>query len=176
MHEDRKIIYQPNLYLDLNLIKKIVFETQYSVNTRLDASHHRLVKDHEYLREVQDRFPYLSDIYNIYTLPALKNIPLHVDAKRNAAFNIPIDNTEQSETFFYEYMETPILEYDSKNVYNLIKSKVKEIYRFTLLTPTIINNSIPHMVVNHSVRPRIILSWSLKKEYKFDDGVEYFYE
>jgi hypothetical protein len=128
------------------------------------------------LQEIENKVPCLSYIYNIYTLPALKNIPLHVDAKRNAAFNIPIDNTEQSETIFYDYIESPNLQYDARNVYNLIKSKVKEIYRFSLLKPTIINNSIPHMVVNHSIKPRIILSWSLRKEYQFQDCLKYFYE
>jgi hypothetical protein len=107
-------------------------------------------------------------------LPPWRSIPLHVDANRGAAFNIPIDNTINSSTIFYEFVEDPIFEYDSKNIFNLVRSKVNEIFRFTLLEPTLINNSVPHMVVNNSNKARVILSWSIKKEYTFEQAKELF--
>lgn len=162
-------IFIPNITFDLEEIKKIVLESQFSSNKNLDAEHHRMVSNHPYLQQIKSQYYFLSDTYNIYTLPGNNIIPLHVDAQRSAAFNIPIKNTEASKTIFYEYLEEPILEYDPKNVFNRIKSRVKEIYRFTLLKPTLINNSIPHMVINNSSEPRIILSWSVKREFKFEN-------
>jgi hypothetical protein len=166
---ENNLIYFPKIDLDIEKIKEIVFEYQFFSNKSLDASHHRTVSDHPYLQEIQSRYSFLSGTYNIYTLPGHRNIPLHVDSRRSAAFNIPIKNTENSETIFYEYNEIPNLEYDSKNIFHRIKSEVKEIFRFTLTEPTLINNSVPHMVVNNSPEPRIILSWSIIKELQFKD-------
>ena len=169
MNKKTNLIYQPKLDLNLEEIKEIVFLNQFSSDKNLNASHHRSVSDHPCLQKIQSKYPFLSSIYNIYTLPGNRKIPLHVDAQRSAALNIPIENTEDSVTIFYEHVQDPILEYDSKNVYNLIKSEVTELFRFTLLEPTLINNSIPHMVINNSSKPRIILSWSVNKEFKFED-------
>jgi hypothetical protein len=163
------IIRDTKIDLNIKKIKEIVFESQFLSDKNLDASHHRIVANYDYLREIQSQYPFLSDTYNIYTLPGNNNIPLHIDAQRSAAFNIPIKNTEESETIFYRYIDQPNLEYDAKNIFFRIKSEVEEIFKFTLITPTLINNSIPHMVVNKSSEPRIILSWSVKKEFKFED-------
>jgi hypothetical protein len=160
-------IFETDIDINLEKIKKIVFETQFSLDKNLSAGHHRIVSNHPYLKELQSQYPFLSDIYNIYTLPGKRNIPLHVDSQRSAALNIPINNTQDSHTIFYEYDEDPVLEYDSKNIFNLIRSRVKEVFRFTLLKPTLINNSVPHMVVNNSLEPRVILSWSINKEFNF---------
>jgi hypothetical protein len=167
--DSNSFIYVPKIDLEIEKIKKIVFESQFNVDSKLSAAHHRNVANHPYLQEIKSRYNFLSDTYNIYTLPGKKIIPLHVDAHRSAAFNIPIKNTKESKTIFYEYIEEPILEYDPKNIFNRIRSNVKEIFKFTLLEPTLINNSIPHMVVNDSSEPRIILSWSIQKELKFED-------
>jgi hypothetical protein len=161
-------IFKPNINLNLENIKNIVSQFQFSINKNLDAEHHRKVSNNPYLQEVQSKYPFLSDTYNIYTLPGKRIIPLHVDARRSAAFNIPISNTEESETIFYEYIDNSILEYDAKNIFNLVKSTVTEVFRFTLLEPTLINNSIPHMVINNSFEPRVILSWSICEEYNFN--------
>lgn len=168
------LIFKPNIQLNLKEIKKIIFESQFSSDKNLDAEHHRIVSNHPYLQEIKSKYSFLSDTYNIYTLPGKRTIPLHVDAQRSAAFNIPIINTEESQTIFYEYVDYPILEYDPNNIFNRIKSKVLEIFRFTLLEPTLINNSVPHMVVNNSVNPRVILSWSICKEYNFDYARDHF--
>lgn len=166
--ESTDCIFEPDIDLDLDKIKNVVFESQFSSDKTLDAEHHRIVSNYPYLKEIQTQYPFLSNTYNIYTLPGMRMIPLHVDAQRSAAFNIPIKNTKDSETIFYKYTEDPILEYDSKNIFNRIKSDVKEVFRFTLLKPTLIKNSIPHMVINNSIEPRIILSWSVNKEYTFE--------
>jgi hypothetical protein len=163
------LIYYPLINLNLEAVKQIVLENQFNKDQNLNADHHRSVSNIPYLKEIYDCYPFLSEIYNVYTLPGKKCIPLHVDANRSAAFNIPIMNTENSQTIFCEYKETPALEYDPKNIFNLIKSEVREVFRFTLIVPTIINNSVPHMVINNSDKPRVILSWSIKKEYSFED-------
>lgn len=169
MFEETNLIYFPKIDLDIEKIKKIVFESQFLSDKNLDASHHRTVDSQPYLKEIQSRCLFLSNIYNIYTLPGHRTIPLHIDAQRSAAFNIPIENTENSETIFYEHTENLNLEYDSKNIFYRIKSEVREVFKFTLTKPTLINNSIPHMVINHSPYPRVILSWSINKEFKFTD-------
>lgn len=162
------IIYEPEINLDLKKIREIVFESQFIFDETANASHHRNVSNYQYLQEIKSQYNFLSDTYNIYTLPGKTNIPLHVDALRSAALNIPIKNTEDSETIFYKYSQEAVLEYDSKNIFFRIKSDVDEIYRFTLTKPTLINNSIPHMVVNNSSSSRVILSWSINKEFKFE--------
>lgn len=168
MIDSGNIIFYPKFRFDLDQIKKIVMEEQYNTKN-LDSSHHRLVESHPYLQELKNQFDFLSPLYNIYTLPGKKIISLHVDAQRKAALNFPIDNTEHSHTIFYEYQEDPVFVYDAENVYNLIKSQVKEIYRFSLTTPTLINNSIPHCVINYSDKDRVILSWSIDNRYTFND-------
>ena len=112
-----KFLFFPKINLDIDQLRDIVFLTQFCSDESADASHHRTVKNYAYLQSIQDQYPFLSDIYNIYTLPPKKNIPLHVDARRNVAFNIPIKNTEKSKTIFYEYVEEPVFQYDNKNIF-----------------------------------------------------------
>jgi hypothetical protein len=171
-------IYQPSIKLDYNYLKSLALvPTNVAVsNNNSKIEHHRLVENDQYMTAIRNNFPFLSSRYNVYKTSEMRPIPLHIDSERNAAFNIPILNTEKSSTIFYEELEEPKLEYVPDRVYNLIKSKVNEVFRFTLLTPTVINNSVPHMVVNRSVEPRIIISWSISKEYSFLEAVELFKE
>lgn len=170
---DNNFIYEPNLDLDLNEIRKIVRTVQFNKIPEM-AGHHRLVKNDPYLSSIKDRFPFLSPIFNVYTTQAKGQIPLHVDAKRNCAFNIPIANTEHSDTIFYEYVGDPLLQYNEKNVFYFINSPVNELYRFTLMRPTLINNSVPHKVLNNANAPRVILSWSVDDRYSFSEATELF--
>ena len=128
MNKKTNLIYQPKLDLNLEEIKEIVFLNQFSSDKNLNASHHRLVSDHPCLQKIQSKYPFLSSIYNIYTLPGNRKIPLHVDAQRSAALNIPIENTEDSVTIFYEHVKDPILEYDSKKLHTTSTRRLFEFF------------------------------------------------
>ena len=166
-----KFIFLPGISLDLNYIKKLVFK---NIDKRVDGlkRHQRLVADDEYLSSIKEKFPFLSSLYNIYNTKEI--IPLHIDSARACAFNIPIDNTQDSDTIFYSSLEDISLEYDENNSLHKVNSNVKEIFKFTLTEPTLIDNSIPHMVINRSSKNRIVLSWSVNHEHSFLDTVELF--
>lgn len=170
---NNEFIYQPDIDIDLEYIKKMVTDNQFKHQKGL-AGHQRMVSDDPYMSSVKKRFPFLSKMYNIYTVYGKGTIPMHVDAARDCAFNIPIKGTEQSDTIFYKFKEDPVLEYNKERVYNLVKSEVEEVFRFTLLKPTLIDNAIPHEVINHGLSTRIILSWSVNKEYSFEQAKELF--
>jgi hypothetical protein len=172
-------IYTPKIQLDYEYLKSLALAKNNTRETNgmigsVKADHHRSVNDDLYMTSIRNKLPFLSTRYNVYKTFEMRPIPLHIDSARNAAFNIPILNTEKSSTVFYELLEDPNFEHVPDRVYDLITSKVKEAFRFTLLTPTLINNSVPHMVVNRSMEPRIIISWSIAKEYSFAEAVELF--
>lgn len=166
-------IYELDIDLDLSYIKNLVFEKQYCSISGM-AQHHRLVNDDDYLSYIRELFPFLSKIYNIYTIPPFKGIPLHIDHDRNCALNIPIQGTKNTYTIFYDAGESPMLEYDSHRIYNLIRSPVSEIFCHTLVKPSLINNSIPHRVTNQKNSDRITVSWSIIKEKDFYQSIEHF--
>jgi hypothetical protein len=166
---NNEFIYQPNIKLDIDYISKLVANKQFQHQKGI-AGHQRMVKDDPYMSSIQAKFPFLSTMYNIYTVYGKKNIPMHVDAARDCAFNIPIKGTEESDTIFYKFKDEPLLEYNKERVYNLVKSEVEEVYRFTLLRPTLIDNAIPHEVINRGIATRVIVSWSVKKDYSFTDA------
>jgi hypothetical protein len=173
-----QFIYETKIKLDYNYLKSLaLIPTDLAVrynNSKIE--HHRLVEKDQYMTSIRHKLPFLSAKYNVYKTSEMRPIPLHIDAERNAAFNIPILNTEKSSTIFYEKSEELELEYVPDRLYNLVKSKINEVFRFTLLTPTVINNSVPHKVVTRSMEPRIIISWSISKEYSFFEAVEMFKE
>jgi len=171
-------IYEPKLNLDYDYLKNLVLgekDKALSKKTVNNVEHHRFVEDDEYMTLIYNRFPFLSNKYNVYKTHDMRPIPLHIDSLRKSAFNIPILNTEKSSTVFYQPDEELDLEHVPSRVYDLIKSKVTETFRFTLTKPTLINNSIPHMVINRSPL-RVIISWSVKLEYSFEDAKQMFRE
>jgi hypothetical protein len=166
-------IYEPKLNLDYKYLKNLVLGEKDKVLSKKTANsveHHRFVEDDEYMTSINNRFPFLSNKYNVYKTHDMRSIPLHIDSLRKAAFNIPILNTENSSTIFYSPDEELDFEYVPSRVYNIIRSKVTESFRFTLTKPTLINNSVPHMVINRSPLTRVIISWSVKLEHSFDDA------
>lgn len=165
------LIYFPNLDIDLVKVHESVIKHQNN-RSLATASHHRLAKDDEYLSSIRDRYPFLAEKYNIYTTKPYTGLPVHTDAKRNCALNIPIRGTQLSHTIFYEPVGELVTEYNPTLIVNKIMSPVKEIYRFTLTQPVIINNTIPHEVINKSSNTRVILSWSIDSKYTFADAVE----
>lgn len=168
-----KHIYELDIDLDMKYVADLVMKKQHeSIAGR--AKHHRMVRDDSYMISIKDRYPLLSDVYNIYVMPAYTEIPLHIDAGRSCAFNIPIQGTEGTNTIFYEEAGPLISEYDDKRIYNLVKSPVNEVFSNTLLKPLLINNTTPHEVVNNKDTVRIILSWSLMKGVTFKQAIECF--
>jgi hypothetical protein len=172
-------IYELDIDIDLGYISKLVFKNQFKPSLHLNsqqdkAKHHRLVSDDEYMMSLKKKYPLLGDYYNIYTLLRGQGIPLHIDAGRFCALNIPIQGTEDTDTIFYETLGDVQTEYSQRYVYNLVQSPVKELFRHTLLRPVLINNSIPHKVINRKQVDRISLSWSFSKPTTFKEAKELF--
>jgi len=168
-----KHIYELDIELDIEYITDLVMKKQNkSVAGR--AKHHRMVQEDSYMLSIKNRYPLLSNVYNIYPMPAYTEIPLHINSSRSCAFNIPIQGTEGTSTVFYEADDPLILEYDNKKIYNLVKSPVKEVFSNTLLKPLLINNTTPHKVINNKNTMRITLSWSLMEGVTFKQAIECF--
>jgi hypothetical protein len=159
-------ICELDLDLDMDYLSKIAMTSQQNDNS---PAHHRFVKDDIYLTQIKNKYPFLSDVFNVYTHAAGYSVPIHIDASRLCAINIPICNTEDSSTIFYEKDDTAILEYESRRILNLVKSPTKECFRFTLLKPTLINTTYPHSVINNGSNTRIIISWSILKSMSFQE-------
>lgn len=168
-----KYLYELDIELDMEYLTKLIISKQ-DEKILGKASHHRLVSDDAYMTSLKQRYPLLSPVYNIYPLPPHIEIPLHVDTDRSCAFNIPIQGTAGTYTIFYETIGDLVTEHDSRRIYDLIKSPVKEVFRNTLARPLLINNSIPHKVTNDKDTMRITLSWSLQKGVSFDQAIECF--
>jgi hypothetical protein len=160
--------FTPTIDLDLLQIKKIVLE---NLNVKIPgmASHHRLVNSDNYLRLLRDRYPFLGNLYNIYSTSQSYITPIHVDAARNCALNIPIVNTENSHTVFYKTNNNITSKEISERVYHLINSEVTEVFRFTLTCPTLINTKVPHGVLDSGSKTRIIMSWSVSDQYNYSE-------
>jgi hypothetical protein len=170
-----EFIHELDIDLDIHHISELVFQEQFNYKEGY-ARHHRFVSDDQYMSALQKKYPLLSGVYNIYTLENGKGIPLHIDTDRSCALNIPIKNTEVTETIFYNSENSIKTRYDPKMIYDVVISPVGEIFRHRLTVPTLINNSIPHQVVNKPNNTRITVSWSFYKEVKFDQAIKIFYE
>jgi hypothetical protein len=164
--------YELDIDLDIDYLKKLVLETEHPTVEGLHP-HQRLVELDDYMRSLKERFPFLSAMYNIYDCRPGVDIPLHIDAARDCAFNIPITGTEDSHTIFYKLKDNEESEFLPTRVYNIIKSPVEETFRFTLTSPTLINNTVPHAVKNGNQR-RVIISWSVNKNHSFSQAKELF--
>lgn len=88
------------------------------------------------------------------------------------AINIPVKNTEDTYTSFYEYIDGPItnLEFGSDHGSHNVqyryygKSNLKEIDGYFLNKPVIINTSIPHSVTNNTDKDRFVITFRFKKD------------
>jgi hypothetical protein len=170
---DNGIIYETSINLDMDYLKNMIAEHQYARKQGL-AGHQRLVDDDPYLRSIKKDVPFLSTVFNIYTTRPNSGIQIHTDAKRQCALNIPIANTVHSKTSFYEFAEEPNLVYNERFVFHEIRSKVNEIFSFSLTRPVLINNSIPHGVRHYGAGDRVIISWSIDDNTSFSEAREFF--
>lgn len=157
---NNEYIFTPNIDLDLVQLKQIVFKRlhQRIPNT---ATHHRLVHDEPYLVDLKNKYPFLSSTYNIYPTPPGYITPIHICPNRSCALNIPIHYTEDSHTIFYEIDDSVKSSYNDERIYHVINSEAKEVFRYTLIEPVIMNTLLPHGVIGGPKETRIILSWSI---------------
>lgn len=158
-------IHELDLDLDIDYLKKLVDRDK-----PLDGTfkHHRIVANDSYLTEVKNKFPFLSPIFNIYKFEPGKIVKTHIDGDRFCAINIPIYNTEESYTVFYNKDDNLELEYDEQRILHYVKGCPTEAFRFTITKPTLINTTVPHGVVNFGKNTRIIMSWSVLKPLTFE--------
>ena len=159
-------ICQLNLDINIEYLKNMVL----TVPAKLipgGASHHREVILDPYLISLKEKYPFLSPIYNVYNYPGYSKLPPHIDSSRNCALNIPILNTENSDTIFYKLVEPVTHKYVAEKRRNEITSLLEESFKFSLTTPTLVNNSIPHSMTNNSSDRRIIISWSIDETIDF---------
>jgi hypothetical protein len=168
-----EFVYELDIDLDMDYITKLVLKKQ-DETVQGKARHHRMVFDDPYMTSIYQKYPLLSPVYNIYPLPANMGLPLHIDTDRSCAFNIPIQGTEGTDTIFYETVGPLVTVYDTKRIYDLVKSPIIEKFRHTLIRPLLINNSKPHKVTNNKDTMRITLSWSLNKDITFEQAIEHF--
>jgi hypothetical protein len=167
---DNDFVYELGIDWNLNEFRRIVSANHLPVPGL--QGHQRLVSASEYMTSLQKKFPFLSNLYNIYrTTPgdSISSIVPHIDARRKCAINVPIENTEDSFTIFSDCVGEPKLKFVPEFVYHRIESELIEKFRFTLSQPTLINNSVPHSVELNSNKIRVILSWSISDNYDFQD-------
>lgn len=160
------IIYELDLDLDIDHLADIALN---GIAPDGAPSHHRLVSSDTYLQQIKNRYSFLSGVFNVYKHPPGYSLDIHIDADRFCAINIPICNTQDSMTMFYDKNDSAELQYDSRRILNLVKSATKECFRFTLTKPTLINTSYPHSVINNSDQTRIIISWSVLRPMTFQE-------
>jgi len=158
---DNFYIYETPDFLDTEYVHNLVMEKlrqEFVLKgyVRID------VTTDAYLTSIQKKLPFLGTWLNIYHTPPKGYIPLHVDGHRDAAFNIPIqDCNETSQTIYYEPVNG-ILEkvYKEDERHYRLTGEMREIYRFALKQPTLIRNDVPHDVKRFDATgTRIIASW-----------------
>jgi hypothetical protein len=163
-----KYIFYPKLNFDLDRIKEIV-KKHMKLEIPKYTTHQRRVQDEEYLIELQKQYPFLSNLYNIYTTEPNYCTPIHICPARGCAINIPIIYTEDSYTVFYEIKEGAKTRYIKERIYEVIKEEDSvEVFRYTLDRPTLMNTQLPHGVIGGPLGPRTIMSWSVLLESDYE--------
>lgn len=161
-------VYELTDEFDTDYLRQLIhkMKTSYSL-----LPHQNLVDSDSYLSSIKKKYPFLSSVFNVYQTAPSRSIPLHIDSKRNCALNIPIMNTEASYTVFYKHKDDTdnILKNVPERVYDLVESPVEETFKFTLTNPALVNNSVPHKMLNFGNKTRIIISWSVQEQYSFEE-------
>lgn len=167
---NNEYIFTPTLDIDLEKIKEITLRR---LNMPVEglASHQRLVEDEPYLVELRERYPFLSQVYNIYPTNPNVVVPIHVCTQRGCGLNFPVKYTEDSHTIFYRVKDGidassagkpgGISVHNEERVYQTYHDDhMEEVYRYTLTEPTLMNTKIPHGVISGPNEQRVIMSWS----------------
>jgi hypothetical protein len=144
-------------YIRTLALKQLEKETVTDGYTRINVS------DDQYLSEIRSRFPFLTDWFNVYQMGPNGGTPVHIDAHRKAAFNIPIEGCDTtSAVVYYDSADGNEIKkwYKENERHYRVTSQLKEIYRFSMVLPTLVRNDIPHSVerANGKTR-RVIGSW-----------------
>jgi hypothetical protein len=162
------IIYEFDIDLDIDQLRDLALNTESIPGM---PHHHRLAQDNDYTISIKNKYPFLSPLFNVYKFVPGRVLPIHVDADRFCAINIPISHTQDSVTMFYSKDTNAQLEYDAQRIINYVKSPVDEVFRFTLSRPTLINTTYPHSVINNGTDTRVIISWSVLRPMTFQECV-----
>lgn len=149
-------IVELNWNIDYNRLRDIV---NHAYGTT--GNHQHLIETYPYLKEIQRQCPLLGQRWNIYKFPPYKGLGVHVDAKRLACINIPIEGSEESITRFYKPLAQMNKVYNEQRVLYDIQDSLEEVFNFTLKQPTLFNNTVPHSVQAGS-KERVIISWGLQ--------------
>lgn len=162
-----KYIFYPNMDFDLEVLQEISIRNMNKLYDDL-KTHQRKVEDEPYLVELRKKYPFLSQLYNIYTTSAGYVTPIHICPGRGCALNIPVIYTEDSYTTFYELKGEVVKKYSVPRIYEIIESDTIEVYRYTLDRPVIMNTQLPHGVIGGPKGPRTIMSWSIELDYDYE--------
>lgn len=114
---------------------------------------------------LKNNFNILPQRFTFYVTPPGLHIPPHIDGGgiKNLqdlswyGLNIPIANTEKSETIFYKV--------DAENMdgrWPIDKTKIEVVESYTITKPVIINTSVLHSVENHNTedtRIMLLIRW-----------------
>lgn len=166
-------IYHPKIDIDTDYIKELAFsDRKISCN---GSGFRFLVNGDPVLTRFREKYPFMSDVYNIINhRPFNISLSPHVDTGRNAALNIPVSPPLTTPTIFYKLPE--VYNYSVINHLKMISGDLTEVFRNILDRPTIINTSIPHSAVNIDSTNRVVFTWTIDKQYSFEDAVKFFSE
>ena len=112
------------------------------------------------------KYPFFNSEVSIFSIDGgekeTSQWPIHIDAGRRSALNIPILNCDmQSTTYFYSDPQPFRNKMEAVPTYQIaiVHGQLEVIDEFSLTKPTLINTSIPHAVRNYGKGKRTILSW-----------------
>lgn len=160
---DNEYVFETNLELDVAYLSKLKNKTAFL------KDHQNIVGDDPYLQSIQKQFPFLSTVWNVYDVSRFTKLMPHVDAQRKAALNIPLFGSDGSTTSFYKNSNDYEYVYDDSKILHWVHGQLAPDFSFTLLRPTLINNSAIHSMTNGSNR-RAILSWSVVEGISFEEA------
>ena len=177
MKELYKIIHIPNLKELSEECYKVIYEAGIPIHNDL----YNLDVNRE------DRFTSLPilkklmvdlGLYDFWLRSAIvvtyDDLPIHNDDTDEfyCSFNIPIKNTKNTYTVFYEALEEPKIMHtlDGYSYAAIDPHAAREIGRLEMINAAVINTSVAHNVVHHSKElPRINLLLRLAGSIKIDD-------
>lgn len=118
------------------------------------------------LKQIYSKYPFFNSEISLFCIEGsggkANHWPIHIDAGRRSALNIPILNCDmQSITYFYDEpsLFKNRLEVVPEYQISIVHGDLKQLDRFSLTVPTLINTSIPHAVHNNGSGYRVIMSW-----------------
>ena len=170
---NNKYIYYPTIDFDLVKLKEIALRNDRKRYPGF-ATHQHPIEEEPYLVELQNQYPFFSNIYNIYTTPPGYVTPIHICPNRGCAVNIPISYTEDSYTTFYEIKNDAELTRVDERIYDVIREEdTVEVFRYTLDRPTLMNTQLPHGVFGGPKYRRTIISWSINLDWDYEKTKAY---